>query len=102
MIRWSQRVKLWVFSFLAVCVLLVVSALLHPTVSVGSTRVACRFTGGWSISSGSSRITEWEDTEGIIPPLPPCQFHQVRWEQFGPFHMMTDRRVPPRAGEVCK
>ena len=97
--RRSPQVKLWVFGSLTVCVLLAAVFALHPAVSVGRTRVAWRLTRGWGIYSWSGRVTEWDET---YPPQPPCQFYQVRREQFGLVLVETSRRVSPRPGEVCQ
>ena len=100
MSRRSQRVKFWVFGALGVCaLLLIISALPHPSVYVGRTKVAWGLARGWAISSHSERSTEWDEP---IPPDPPCQFYQVHQEQFGPFCVVTSRRVAPNPGEVCE
>ena len=100
MSRRSQRVNLWVFVALGVCAsLLIVSAVPHRAVSMGRTRVIWGLTRGWAVISRSSRFTEWDET---IPPLPPCQFYQMHQQQFGPFYVITSRRVPPNPGEVCE
>ena len=103
MSRWSQQVKLWVFGLMTVCVLLlIIAALPHPVVSVGRTTVTWRLTRGWGIGSWSGRETTWDEPAETIPPQPPCQFYQVRWQQVGPFWVQTSRRVPPGPGEACE
>ncbi len=98
--RRSQRIKIWVFGALGVsALLLIVLALPHRAVSVGHTRAVWGITRGWAVSSWSGRSTEWDET---IPPLPPCQFYQMHRGQFGPFYIVTSRRVAPNPGEVCE
>ncbi len=101
----SHHRKLWLFSLLAVPVLLVaLAALPHPAVTVGATQVTWRVMSRWEFGSWTNRVPVWEDNEvapGSPPPGPPCCFHQIHGIQAGPIYFGTNRRVPTRPGEVC-
>ncbi len=104
----SHHRKLWLFSLLAVPVLLVaLAALPHPAVTVGQTTMTWGVTWHWAFGSASYRPAVWEDEDEPLPSQAaqasanPCHFHQTRSVYIGPIYYTTDRRVPTRPGEVC-
>ncbi len=103
-----QHRKLWLFSLLAVPILLVaLAAIPYRPVSVGATQVTWGVTSHWAFGSFGGRVPVWEDEDEVLPAKAiqaansPCHFHQIRRTYIGPVYYMTDRRVPTRPGEVC-
>lgn len=104
----SHRRNLWLFSLLAVPVLLVaLAAIPHPIVNVGASQVTWGVTWHWAFGSFGGRVPVWEDEDEPLPSQPPqpvsipCHFHQIRVIHAGLVCYTTDRRVPTRPSEVC-